>query len=225
MNNKHIFWIALVSALVIFWTGILVGVFFENSRVSFIKETYFNSETDMFDFQLASQLSFGSNLTCKEINNKASEFADKIYNQSVQLEKYDNSNKLTDQFIPIHKRYDLLRVSLWNEIIKNKGKCNSSINTVVYLYNYRDYSLNGRATQGAFGNYLGDLKNKYNDSIILIPIAADTGVESLNVIRASYNIDKTPVVIVNEKYKFESLESLKDINIQLDKNIKKISVK
>ena len=70
-------------------------------------------------------------------------------------------------------------------------------------------------------DYLGDLKNEYGNNIILIPIAADTGVESLNLIRGVYNIDKIPVVIVNEKYKFDSLGSLKEIRAVLDKSIKK----
>ena len=52
VSNKHVFWQAFVVAFVIFWTGILIGVWFEDSRYNDLEKFYFNSETDLFDISL-----------------------------------------------------------------------------------------------------------------------------------------------------------------------------
>ena len=49
MGNKNTFWQALVLALVIFWTGILLGVMFEGARANKLESYYLDSETGIFD--------------------------------------------------------------------------------------------------------------------------------------------------------------------------------
>ncbi|MBT4135562.1 hypothetical protein HOD75_03225 [archaeon] len=210
-GNKHAFWQALLIALLIFWLGILIGVFFENYRIENLEEVYFDSQTGLLDFELTSEIIYNSNLDCTTLNEKSVYFADNIYKEAIKLEKYDDSNKITKELITLHRRYDLLRTLLWNGIIENKRNCNESINTVVYLYQYQDASINKKGLQGAMSSHLIDLKEKYQDDIILIPIAVDTNVESLNILREIYDLDNFPVIIVNEKTKFETLDSLKDI--------------
>jgi hypothetical protein len=212
LGSKHSFWEALIVALIIFWTGILLGVFFEQSRINDIEEFYFDSETDVFDFQVASGLIFSENLDCETISEMKLIFADQIFEEARRLEKYDNSNRLTKELIALHRRYDLLRAMLWEGIIQNSKRCEDDIETVVYLYDYVDTPFDQKAQQGAYGNHLTQLKKDYGDSIVLIPIAVDTEVQSLDILRDRYNLDKIPVVIVNEKEKFESLDSLKNID-------------
>lgn len=215
LENKHVFWQAFVIASVIFWIGILIGVYFEKSRIEDLNKFYFDSETDISDFGLASEIVYNSNLSCNIINEKSVFFADKIYLQARELEKYDESNKITSELISLHRRYDFLRVVLWRDIIEVKKKC-GQVNTVVYLYQYSKPDLATKAVQETMSNYLLDLKEKYRDKVILIPIAVDTNVESLNVLRDSYSLNKYPVIFVNEKYKFETIESLETLEKYLN---------
>ncbi len=215
-GNKNTFWQAFIIALIIFWVGILIGISFEKSRTDSIKKVYFDSETDIFDFELASEIVYNSNITCSQILDKSVFFADKIYDEAVKLEKYDNSNKITEELISLHRRYDFLRTLLWKDIISNEEKCGEKINTVIYLYRYKDPSVTDRAIQGTMSNFLTDLKTKYENRIILIPIGADTNIESLNILREKYGLDKYPVIFVNEEYQFETLESLKDVEKYLN---------
>ena len=215
-GNKHSFWQALVIALIIFWTGILVGVFFEHARVQKASNFYFDSETEIFDFELISDIVSESNLSCSEINYKSIEFADKIYQGCMKLEKYDNSNKITGEIISLHRRYDLLRTMLWKEIIQNKKRCPDEINTIVYLYQYKDPTINLRATQSTISNYLTDIKKEYGDNVILIPIAADTDIGSLNILRDIYGLDSIPTVFVNEELKIDNLNNLNKIESSLN---------
>lgn len=217
VNSKHVFWQALVIALVIFWSGILVGIFFENSRIEKLEDFYFGSETDLFDFELSSEILYGHENNCDLIGEHSVLLADKIYAEALKLEKYDNSNKITKDLISLHRRYDLLRTLLWNNIIENKKKCKSELNTVVYLYNYDNPDINTKVIQGAMSNFLIDLKREYGNEIILIPIAADTNIESLDILRGIYGLEKYPVIFVNEEFKFETLDSLEDLEKSLNK--------
>ena len=94
LGNKHAFWQAFVIASIRFWIGILIGVCFEKSRIENLEGIYFDSETDIFDFELSSEIVYGSDLGCELINEKSVFFADKIYEKAVELEQYDESNKL-----------------------------------------------------------------------------------------------------------------------------------
>lgn len=215
MENKHVFWQALVVASIIFWMGILIGVYFEKSRVENINKFYSDSETNILDFGLASEIIYNSNLSCNIINQKSVFFADQIYFQARELEKYDESNKLTAELISLHRKYDFLRTMLWRDIVENKKRCKET-NTLVYLYQYDQPSLTTRAVQQTMSNSLIDLKKKYGEKIILIPIAVDTNVESLNIMRTLYGLDNYPVIFMNEKYKFETIESLETIEKYLN---------
>ncbi len=219
MNQKSIFIQALIASALVFIVGFLIGVYFEDSRVEFMKDSFYDSETKMNDFELSSKIIFQSNQSCDTIVEKTVLFADKIYAEALKLEKYDNSNKLTQRFEPLHRRYDLLRTILWKDIIDNKKLCKNKINTVVYFYSYINPSFETKSIQGAMSNYLGDLKNEYEDKIILLPIASDTQLDSLKSLREMYNITQVPVIFVNEKYKFETLESLKDIRRALNDSL------
>jgi hypothetical protein len=212
VNNKHVFWMAAVIALAVFWTGIVLGVIFENSRVNELEGNYFDSETDIFDYQLLSDISFDSDANCSVILERSVIFADRIFEEAVKLEKYDSSNKVTQELITLHRRYDFLRTLLWDKIIKSKKECGALVNTAVYLYEYDNPSVQTKATQAAMSNFLVDLKREYEDNLILIPIAGDTNIESLTFMREIYDLDSFPVILINEKFKFETLESLKDVS-------------
>ncbi len=219
LSQKSIFLQALIASTFIFIIGFLIGIHFENTRVDAMKDIFYDSETMISDFEVASGIIFDSNKSCETIVEKSVLFADKIYSEALKLEKYDNSNKLTQRFMPLHRRYDLLRTILWKDLIKNKKLCNININTLIYVYEYVDPTIETKGIQGAMSNYLGDLKNKFGDDIILIPIAADTNLDSLDSLKDIYNLTKVPVIFVNEKYKFETLDSLKGIDKIIDMNI------
>lgn len=211
MSNKHIFWQAFVVTFIIFWIGILMGIYFEKSRIAKLDKFYFDSETEMIDLQLSSQILKSTQLNCNISNEKSISFADRIYNEAKQLEKYDESNKLTQDIISVHKRYDLLRTMLWESIIENQQRCKNNANTIVYLYKYLDATIETKALQGAMSNSLVDLKNKYGSKLILIPLAADTNVDSLSILMKNYNISHYPVIIINDKYFISDLKTVAEL--------------
>jgi len=199
VNNKHAFWQALIITIVIFWTGIMLGVLFESSRADKLEKIYFNAETDIFDIQLESDLLTLLDADCEIATKGTIDFADQIYKEAKTLEKYDASTRITEEIIDIHKRYDLLRTMLWKNTIELQEKCPSTTNSIVYLYEYNNPATNTQAKQITFSKVLSDAKTKYGDKIILIPIAYDTGVKSLDLFKKTYDLDKAPIIIINQE--------------------------
>lgn len=217
MNSKHSFWQALVIALIIFWTGIMLGILFENNRTSKLENFYKSSETQIFDVQLTGNLLLNSpNQDCSIALLENIEFADKIYEEAKTLEKYDASNKITEDVVKLHSRYDLLRTMLWINAITLQEKCPNETNIVVYLYQYIEPSINTQAKQITVSKVTSDLKKKYGDKVLLIPIAYDTDVKSLSLLRSKYQLNEFPVVMINQKNKINDLTTVEELEKYLE---------
>jgi hypothetical protein len=103
-----------------------------------------------------------------------------------------------------------LRTILWINIISAKENCNE-INTVVYFYVYNTEDIPLKAKQIVWERILGDLKNKLGNEFILIPIAVNQDISSLDYLLERYNIQQFPSVIINEKiilYEHQTFEEL-----------------
>ena len=198
VNSKHAFWQALVFTIVIFLIGALMGFFLENSRADKIQLELMNSEINVLDEQLRNKIVEDFNLSCEHAVKSTFEFADKIYWDAIKLEKYDSTSKFTETLKEIHKRYDLLRVILWSESIRLKETCGADFHTIIYLFDYDSDNVNVKSEQLAFSRLLFDIKKNYPDKIILIPIAANLDLDSVNLIMTAYNITHRPAVIADE---------------------------
>jgi len=211
-GSKHSFWQALIIASVIFWTGIMLGILFENSRTSKLEKIYFNAETEIFDIQLTGDILLEPEaFNCKIVLNENIKFAERIFEEAKKLEKYDSSNKITEDIVDLHKRYDLLRTMLWKNAIELQNICPEETNTVVYLYEYIEPSINTQAKQITLGKVTLDLKKKYGDKVLLIPIAHDTNIISLNLLKQKYDIKKFPTIIINQEHKFTEIITVKEL--------------
>ena len=139
------------------------------------------------------------------------DFADKIYIDAHNLERFDESSSLISTFRSIHRRYDLLRTILWVEIIDLKEKCDSDIHTVVYLYEYEPDSAETEARQNLYSAVTGDLKSKYDNEVLLIPIAVNLDVSALDMILTNYALTEFPVIIVDETHTIDGLITIEDL--------------
>jgi hypothetical protein len=210
-NKKRVFWEALLLTVVVFFFGLLIGIAYESGKTSEINEYYEQSEVSLMDiFVMNSMLSLDLN-DCNVLTVSNLEFADKIYNEAILLEKYESAGKVSEEIKVVHKRYDLLRTFLWINDIKTSEKCEKEYSTVVYLYEYSSEDLAQKAMQNVWSNILSDLKEKEGSNILLLPIAADNDLTSLNSLIAGYNLTSYPVVIINERdiiYELSSVDEL-----------------
>ncbi len=209
-NNKNVFWEALLVAGAVFILGLLLGVFVESNRLNAINDYYSRAEVSLID-SLALSNSIINNTNCNNIILTNIQFADSIYNEAALLEKYEEAGKITDSMIIAHQKYDLLRTILWQNIMQIRQKCPDSFNSVVYLYNYNSPDIEEKATENVWSNILYDVKQKAGSNAILVPIAVNSNLSSLNYMVNEFNITDFPAVIINDKivlYKLESSASV-----------------
>jgi hypothetical protein len=211
--SKHAFWQALVFTIIVFSLGMILGFFLELKQSDKFYTSLVDSELNILDEQLRQRIIFDSNVSCPLAKESLFSFADKIYEDALNLEEVDGTGRITDLGV-LHKRYDLLRTLLLIEAEKLKERCKGDFNIISYLYLYNIEDIEISSKQNYFSRQLFDLKSEYPLDIILIPIAVDTGVASVDLLVKSRGINKYPVIMVNnEKFvtEFSTLEELEEL--------------
>lgn len=213
-SQKNVFWQAFILAAFVFAAGILLGFVLENWRSGKIESLYFQSELDLLDIRIQNDIYSLSKIDCAMAVQENINFANKIYDEANLLQRYEDANKITENIILQHKKYDLLRTLFWINAIKIKDRCNASYHNVVYLYKYNSPTLETKAKQAVFSRILSELKEVRGDEIMLIPIAGDNNLVSVDLLMGLYNINNTelPVILIDEKTKINEVEKKEDIN-------------
>lgn len=94
-------------------------------------------------------------------------------------------------------------------------ECKENVSIIVYLYEYETGDLIKKATNSVWSKILFDLKQEMGNKIILIPIAVDTDLTSLNFLISRYDISEYPVVIINEEHIISNIDSTEDLETYL----------
>ncbi|MBP7708599.1 hypothetical protein KA107_02855 [Candidatus Pacearchaeota archaeon] len=208
------FWEALVVSLFIFGLGFVLGVLLENSRSQDLGVLYAQSETDLLDAQILSSMLENSNYSCEKAIQKNTEFGDKIYSDSVKLEEYSGSSQLSRLTDSQHRKYDLLRTIFWVNSIKITEQCGKRFHTVVYLYDYNTDNIEEKSKQAVFSRALTELKEEFGSELILIPIAKNMGLSSLDLMLEKYSLTGT-TILLDENQVFSSVETLSNLKSKL----------
>lgn len=213
--SKHAFWQALIFTIVIFGLGLLLGVFLEDSREDSARQALLKSELNILDDQLRDRIIEDFGVDCDLAKKSLFDFADKIYDEAFRLEVYDGSSQFNrESFYTLHRRYDLLRTLLWTEAVTLKDTCDEDFHTVVYLYEYASDDIDVESKQNFYSRLLLELKEKYEGEILLIPIAGNTELSSVELLKENYGISELPILIIDEDRKVNeivTLEELEDI--------------
>lgn len=210
LGNKHAFWQALVFTIVVFGIGLLMGFFLESAYSNKVFYKTVDSEVNILDNQLRERIVGQLGISCETAKKSLFDFADKIYNEANQLESEDTDGRLTDITI-LHKRYDLLRTLLFIESNDLKSRCGSEFKSVVYLYEYLSEDLEVQGKQAFYSKLLFDLKVKYSEDVILIPIAVDTGLSSVDILSEANSLDSYPVILLDSGEVIDSIITLEEL--------------
>jgi len=196
-SKKHVFWEALLVTVLIFLAGFFVGILAETKNSSEVNGMYVNSEISLTDAKTSLEVLKNRKTDCETIAQNNIEFADRIYEEAKIIEKYEETQTLTKNMDLLHKKYDLLRTLLWINNEDTLEEC-KNYNIIIYLYEYETKIIEKQATQNVWSKILLDAK-KENEDTLLIPIAVDQDLNSLNLVLEPYNLTQFPAVIVNNK--------------------------
>jgi len=212
-SQRHAFWQALVVTIAVFAIGIFSGVLLENWRTSKIDTLYQQAEIDLLDVKLQSEIYSSGNFNCEFAKRENIEFANRIYEEAKILDRYETASRLTNALRLQHKKYDILRATLLLNSIKTREKCNASYSNVLYIYKYDEPRMDLKAKQNVFSRLLLELKQEKGDEVLLIPIAGNVGVSSIEMILDRYNVsqEELPVILINEEIKIIDLQTIEEL--------------
>jgi len=212
-SKYRIFIETLILTLLILLVGFFIGLFVENYRTSKMVDNYNAFEISAFDLKL--QNYYYQIMDESSCNNSIEQnffFADKIYKDGLNLERYEQANQLTKNILLEKKKYVLLKTELWLNSILLKKKCGDSIHTVVYVYSQNEGgSVSKDAEQAAISDVLRQIKEEKGNTIILIPIAGDLRLDIVDLQLRVYNVTSLPVVIIDEKVVLTGFSSKEEI--------------
>ena len=211
-SQKSAFWQAFIVTIIIFGAGVFFGVVLENWRTNEIGDLYQQSELELLDIKLQSEIYSLGNFDCEKAVQENLNFANKIYEEAKQLDKYESASRLTDNLKIHHKRYDLLRTNLLLNSIKIKEKCTNDYYEVVYFYQYNEPSFETKAKQDTFSKLLTELKEEKGYEILLIPIAGDNEISAVNLLLDEYNIKELPTIMVNRNDKITEIQTSEELS-------------
>ncbi len=197
-KQYNVFWQALLLAVTFLVIGMYLGISLEQGRLTEINDYYIQSEVSLIDILALDNLIDSSSLNCEDLKRANIALLDRVYEEAVLLDQYESAGRITEGITSLHKKYDVLRGYLWINSIQIKRKCGGDFNTLVYFYNYEEEDLTKKAEQNVWSKILWEIKQERGSNVILIPIAADTGLESINSMLNAYGVEEFPAVVVNE---------------------------
>lgn len=217
INNRYrIFVESFILAVIILIIGFSLGYYVESFRTSKIVNEYKNYEVESLDLKLQNYyFQMMDKEDCELVIKENFAFADRIYDKGLLLEQYEEANQITDNLLVEKKKYVLLKTELWLNSILLRERCDNPFDTVVYFYAGDPANSAKVAEQKIISNVLKNVKEAKGNRIILLPIAADLKLNSIDLLTKSYNITSLPSILINEKVIIEGFASEEDIESYL----------
>ncbi|MGV8142349.1 MAG: hypothetical protein ACP5NS_01790 [Candidatus Pacearchaeota archaeon] len=209
-QNKHAFWQAFVFTVVVFGLGLILGFFLEGVQSDNIYNRLIASELNLLDDQLTQEIINDYNISCVKSRESLFAFADRIYSEAVEIEEIDSTGRLGDLTV-LHKRYDLLRTLLLKEARNLKSRCGEDFHIVTYFYLYNSEDIDTSSKQNYFSRVLFDLKESHPDTILLIPIASDTDLISVDALINALDIHTYPTIVIDDAIFITEVPTLSDL--------------
>jgi len=205
------FWKAFIFSTIIFIFGLNMGSFIENSTLDKLEKNVINSEVELYDSNIRSNVLEYYNISCEKSIENTFEIADKIYEEVKMLEELDKSSTIVEGFDEVHKRYDLLRTQLWLDATNLKTNCQDNFNLIVYIYEYNSKKPQVISIQNLYEELTSEIKSNYESEVLLIPIANNMELNSLELLLENYNSVNQTSIIINNKYIIKGASNYEEI--------------
>jgi hypothetical protein len=142
--------------------------------------------------------------SCKSALQANLDFNNKIYQEGLKIEKYEDINKFTPYLLLEKKRYALLQMQFWINSINLKKSCNATYTNLVYFYSHDEGLSVKQKVQSAI---LLDAKKKCGAELMLIPLPFDLDITAVNMIKSNFKINSTPSILIDEKVVLEDVQA------------------
>ena len=205
IKMKKIMIITTLLTMMFLLIGFFLGVWFDNLRADELREELTEIDIMWNDARLQSLYyqTFSDGELCDSALEGNLKFSERIYEEGQKIERYEKVNRFAPNLLSQKKRYALLQMQFWFNSISLRERCGYNYSTVVYLYSHYDDELS--TEQKVMSAALFELKEEHGSDMMLIPLPADIGILSVDVIEEEFGVKELPAIIVNEKHVFEGM--------------------
>ena len=210
MRYRYYFIEAFILTVLLFVGGFFIGMGIEKTRNDYLAQSYYSTESEILDLGAQLDISNLGRYTCSELIARNFDIGNQIYEQALIFQDYENAAILTKtQLVKEHKKFDALRTLFWVNSIKIKERCGEGVfNTVVYLYDYPATETESMAKQKIMARITQEIKDLAQNEVVLIPIAKNLNISSLNDLISQYDLEnESAVLLINEKDVFFTNET------------------
>ena len=205
------FWKAAILTIVIFLLGVLLGYYLEKGRIEKIEKELIDTDIEWADAKLQSlYYQIMEKEECGTAIDENIIFADKIYEQGIKLQKYEDANQLSEKMITEKKKYALLKAEFWINSILLKKKCNAEYKNIVYFFK-NEPSIAEEEEQRVQSIVLRNIKEKYGPDVMLIPLPFDLEISTIEIMKKTYGINKAPSILIDENIKLDEIMNQEEI--------------
>jgi hypothetical protein len=205
--DKDVLVIASIISTVLFLSGVAIGWFFNQVKISILEQSLVDTKRDIENFQLQILLldNLGKNVTCPFLEEQIKILDKKACELGSKLESMAKENKGEEDYIKVKSEYSRLLVTYWSLAGKMKKLCgHKNFVSVLYFFSRDCITCDDQSF------VLTHLKSKLSDKFLVFTLDADFNEPVINILKKYYSIEKYPTIILEDN-KLEGLQNKNDI--------------
>lgn len=188
--------LSIAIALAIVAVVLIIGYFYDSSKISYLSNNLQNYEQSVNELELATLLTTtNSSFSCGILTQNLYNIANEMQNLGKQLTSSSLANSEVN-YQQLNDQYTYVRVEYWLLANKINSMCGNDLVTIMFVYP----GVGG--TQSIVeGDELSFLAYK-NDSLVVSAINGNLNLSIVSILLKSYNISSAllPALIINDKY-------------------------
>ncbi len=214
VSLRKVYLIAGIISLILYLAGLFTGYFFQRVVFGEVEKNIEKLKKDLENAQLEYMfLTLKAKGSCQILSSLTNELTSRLYFVLNELIKLEGSQD--QKVMEVKKDYTMLAIRTW--ILKSNTKeiCEEDVLPVLYFYSIPCEDCLKQ------GKILDEIKIMYPEKVLTFTIDSGVNLPIVQTLIKSYNITKTPALIIEEQvYQgILSKEELKSIICSRLKNV------
>jgi len=214
VSLRKVYLIAGIISLVLYLAGLFTGYFFQKAVFGEVEKNIEDLKSDLENAQLEYMfLTLKAKESCQILSSLTNDLTSRLYSVLNELIKLEE--KQDRRVIELKNDYTMLAIRAWILKSNTKEVCQEDVLPILYLYSIPCEDCLKQ------GKILDEIKTIYPEKVLTFTIDSGVDLPIVQTIVKSYNITKTPALVV-EGDVYQGLitkEELKSIICSKLKNI------